>query len=193
MKIDKKISIFCGILLFVLSLSLFLINVDYKFLVAIFLFFCALFIVHQFRKRSVVSINKKQVLLIMGVSSLIYVMTLYLVGINYGFNKSHSVAYGLLSYQMTYLKANYFNLFMSNIMNNVIGSTNTMISYIKYAKVRGVLTYKPNINVSTTCFELTKVGLFMPIQSIHSIGVSISKDIVEERKKNGLFRLGEKT
>ena len=88
MKIDKKISIFCGILLFVLSLSLFLINVDYKFLVAIFLFFCALFLVYQFKKRSVVSINKKRVLLIMGVSSFVYVMTLYLVGISYGFNKS---------------------------------------------------------------------------------------------------------
>ena len=63
---------------------------------------------------------------------------------NYGFNKSLSVAYGLLSYQMTYLKAHYFNVFMSNILNNVIGSTNTMISYIRYAKQYGVITFNLN-------------------------------------------------
>ena len=107
---------------------------------------------------------------------------------NYGFNKSHSVAYGMLSYQMAYLKANYFNVFVSNILNNVIGSTNTMISYIRYAKAYGVITFKPNINISTTIFEVTKVGLFMPLQVIHSIGFQTAKQIVLERNKNGIFK-----
>jgi len=107
---------------------------------------------------------------------------------NYGFNKSHSVAYGLLSYQMTYLKAHYFNVFMSNILNNVIGSTDTMISYIRYAKKYGVATFKPNINISTTIFEVTKVGLFMPLQAIHSIGYQTANQIILERNQNGLFK-----
>lgn len=107
---------------------------------------------------------------------------------NYGFNKSHSVAYGMLSYQMTYLKANYFNIFISKIMNNVIGSSKTMLNYIRYAKANGVVTYKPNINISSTIFEVTKVGLFMPLQAIHSIGGTIANQIVEERNRNGIFK-----
>ena len=106
---------------------------------------------------------------------------------NYGFNKSHSVAYGMLSYQMTYLKAHYFPIFMSKIMNNVIGSSKTMLSYIRYAKLNGLVTFKPNINISSTIFEITKVGLFMPLQAIHSIGITIANQIVEERNNNGIF------
>lgn len=107
---------------------------------------------------------------------------------NYGFNRSHSVAYGILSYQMAYLKANYFSVFMANILNNVIGSTKTMVSYIKYAKERLVVTYKPNVNVSSTKFCTTKLGLFMPLNAIFSIGEVVAKQIVEEREKNGNFK-----
>ncbi|MDE5566130.1 MAG: DNA polymerase III subunit alpha, partial [Anaeroplasmataceae bacterium] len=107
---------------------------------------------------------------------------------NYGFNKSHSVAYGLLAYQMAYLKANYFNIFISKILNNVIGSTKTMEEYIQYAKTRGVETCKPNINISTTIFEVRDRKMFMPLDAIHSIGVSIAKEIVEERNAHGPYK-----
>ncbi len=107
---------------------------------------------------------------------------------NYGFNRSHSVAYALLSYQMTYFKANHFPIFMANILNNVIGSTKTMTEYIKYAKDHGLITYKPNINISTTKFVFTKVGLFMPLNSILFIGDTVAKNVIEERQANGLFK-----
>lgn len=107
---------------------------------------------------------------------------------NYGFNKSHTVAYGLVSYQMAYLKANYFSIFISKILNNVIGATKTMVSYINYAKAHNVNTFKPNINISSNIFEVNKVGMFMPFQAIHSIGEVTAKEIVEERNKNGLFK-----
>lgn len=107
---------------------------------------------------------------------------------NYGFNKSHAVAYGLVSYQMAYFKANYFDIFISKILNNVIGATKTMVSYIHYAKGHNVITYKPNVNISTHRFEVTKQGLFMPLQSIHSIGESTTMDIVGERQSHGLFK-----
>ncbi len=107
---------------------------------------------------------------------------------NYGFNKSHAVAYGLVSYQMAYFKANYFTIFISKILNNVIGATKTMVSYIRYAKAHQVRTYKPNVNISTNRFEVNQLGLFMPLQAIHSIGESITLDIVKEREKNGLYQ-----
>lgn len=114
--------------------------------------------------------------------------TYFLKFSNYGFNKSHAVAYGLVSYQMAYLKANYFKIFISKILNNVIGATKTMVSYIQYAKAHQVITYKPNINISTNKFEVTKLGMFMPLQAIHSIGDSTTIEIVKEREKNGLYK-----
>ncbi len=107
---------------------------------------------------------------------------------NYGFNRSHSVAYAMLSYQMAYFKANYFSVFMANILNNVIGSTQTLYNYIRYARERGVITHKPNVNISETTFVYTKLGLFMPLNCIFSIGDVAARSIVEERKKNGLFQ-----
>jgi len=107
---------------------------------------------------------------------------------NYGFNKSHSVAYALLSYQMAYIKANYFPIFMSNILNNVISNTESLVNYIKYCKNNGLLTLKPNVNISTNRFVYEKNRLFIPFNAITSIGEIVAKQIVEERNKNGLFK-----
>lgn len=107
---------------------------------------------------------------------------------NYGFNRSHSVAYSLLSYQMTYFKANYFNVFMANILNNVIGNTPTLVNYIKYAMSHGLKVFKPNINISTTKFVYTKFGLFMPLNSIFSIGDAVAFQIINERNANSEFK-----
>ncbi len=107
---------------------------------------------------------------------------------NYGFNRSHSVAYSLLSYQMAFFKANYFNVFMANILNNVIGNTQTLASYMKYAMKNGLKIYKPNINISATRFVNTKLGLFMPLNSIFSIGDAVAFQIINERAANGEFK-----
>lgn len=107
---------------------------------------------------------------------------------NYGFNKSHSVAYALVSYWMAYLKANYFSIFMSKMLNYVIGNTTTLISYLKYSKAQGLVIYKPNINTSSNTFVSTNVGIFMPFTIIYSIGMIVSNQIVQEREKNGLFK-----
>lgn len=107
---------------------------------------------------------------------------------NYGFNKSHSVAYGVLAYQMAYLKTHYFNVFISKILNNVIGAKDTLIDYIDYAKTNNVITYKPNVNISTDIFVVNKVGMFMPLQTIHSIGIGATQEIIKERQKNGLYK-----
>lgn len=106
---------------------------------------------------------------------------------NYGFNRSHSVAYAMLSYQMAYLKANYFKLFIAEIMNNSIGNQVGLAKYINYATSNKIRVFHPEINYSDSKFVVTEKGLIMPFTSIYSIGLSISNDIVEERKK-GLFK-----
>lgn len=106
---------------------------------------------------------------------------------DYGFNKSHSVVYAYLAYQMLYLKANYFEAFMANILNGAISNKEKLEGFIDYSKSHGMMIYKPNVNVSTTQFVYDKVGLFMPLNSILSIGINVSNKIIEERK-NGLFK-----
>ncbi|RIA78217.1 DNA polymerase-3 subunit alpha [Anaeroplasma bactoclasticum] len=107
---------------------------------------------------------------------------------DYGFNKSHSVAYALFAYKMLYIKAHYFNVFMSNIMNHAISNKTTLVSYISYAKSHGLLTQKPNINVSKDTFVFLDNWLYLPLKTIKGIGDNIVNDIVKERDANGLFR-----
>ena len=67
---------------------------------------------------------------------------------NYGFNKSHSVAYGMVAYQMAYLKANYPQYFFLSLLNSVIGSDVKTSEYIFEAKKRHLQIQLPNINLS---------------------------------------------
>lgn len=106
----------------------------------------------------------------------------------YGFNKSHAVGYALLSYQMAYLKANYFDIYMSELLNSVIGNTSEIVKYINYAKTYKLHVYSPDINISTNKFEKYRDGLIMPLQSIKSIGNSLVNDILNERLENGDFK-----
>lgn len=102
---------------------------------------------------------------------------------NYGFNKAHSVAYALVSYEMAYLKTHYFGLFMANILNNVIGATETLASYIKYAKSHSLQVVGPNINISTTKFVYQNNWLYLPLTCVSGIGLQIASKIIAERTK----------
>ena len=106
---------------------------------------------------------------------------------NYGFNKSHSVAYALVAYQMAYFKANYFAQFIINILNQSLGDVNKNASYLKYAMINGVKVFKPNINVSSNKYIFNSNGIFIPFINIKGCGEAIASQIVEERK-NGLFK-----
>ena len=101
---------------------------------------------------------------------------------NYGFNKSHTVVYAYIAYQMAYFKAHYFPIFMGNMLNNVISDSKSLSEYIRYSKNHGLKIHKPNINISMNRFEITKEGLFIPFTAISSIGDLVAKKIIEERK-----------
>lgn len=106
---------------------------------------------------------------------------------DYGFNRSHSVAYGVFAYQMAYLKANYFNIFISKILNNVIGNDSELANYVKYCIGKGINVISPDVNKSSSRFKICSEGLLMPINAVHSIGSLVANKIVKERK-NGLFK-----
>lgn len=105
---------------------------------------------------------------------------------NYGFNKSHSVAYAIISYQMAYFKANYFALFMAKYLNSVLGNVSLIEKKLVYARRKGLNILPPNINISGEEFVTKNQDLYYPLTGIQQIGTQIARQIVKEREK-GLY------
>ena len=103
----------------------------------------------------------------------------------YGFNKSHSVVYALISYRMAYLKANYPNIFLKHLLNSVIGDMEKTKSYIYECRKYGVNIILPNINEANISYEIINDKLVYPLTNIKGFGRNIAEDIVN--KRNGKF------
>ena len=107
---------------------------------------------------------------------------------SYGFNKSHSVSYSLISYQMAYLKAHYTSNFMKYLLSNVIGNEVKTKEYIDECKLNSINILMPDINKSNKEYVLEDKGIRFPLASIKNIGATISNSIVEERLSGGEYK-----
>ena len=74
----------------------------------------------------------------------------------YGFNKSHAVAYSILSYQTAWFKTYYPAEFMAALLSSVIGDTDSVVHYINEARELGLEVLAPDVNESG--FKFTVVG-----------------------------------
>lgn len=102
---------------------------------------------------------------------------------SYGFNKSHSVAYSKIAFQMAYFKAHFPAYFIKNLLNASIGSSINTKEYIYEAKLNNVKVIKPNINTSEDKYLVHKNNIIFPLNGIKNIGENATKKIIEERKK----------
>lgn len=107
---------------------------------------------------------------------------------NYGFNKSHSIAYGMVAYQMAYLKANYPLFFYKSLLNGAIASTAKTYEYLLECEGRGVKVLAPEINCSNDAYQIVKSSIVMPLSVVKEVGSSICKKIETERQQNGPFK-----
>ena len=111
---------------------------------------------------------------------------------NYGFNKSHAAAYGLVSYQTAYLKANYPVEFMASVMNLDLHSTDKLAVYKQELQRAGIPLLPPDINASEALFtaEDTADGLVIryALGGIRNVGREAMAGIAAERAENGLFK-----
>ncbi len=105
---------------------------------------------------------------------------------DYGFNRSHSVAYALVAYQMAYLKANYFPLFMTILLSSVTGNEGVTIDYINEVKRHQIKVASPSINHSTDQYIYENHAIYLPLLAIKSIGRLTVQKVIEERH-NGKF------
>lgn len=107
---------------------------------------------------------------------------------DYGFNRSHSVAYALISYQMAYLKANYLTPFMVVMLTNVIGSQSQTSRYIRDCKRYGIQILPISINMSYKIYvSENNNNIRVSFLVIKGIGQTASDAILSERQK-GLFK-----
>ncbi|NQZ65710.1 MAG: DNA polymerase III subunit alpha [Mycoplasmatales bacterium] len=109
---------------------------------------------------------------------------------DYGFNKSHAVAYSMLSYRMAYLKAKYKFEFYTALLEASIASQATVKKYVEEAKRREVKIIPPNINRSEKNVINKDSQIILPLQLIKGFGDAAASKILsvrEENKFNDLF------
>ena len=99
---------------------------------------------------------------------------------SYGFNKSHSVAYARVAYELAYLKCFYPMYFIVEELNNSVDATKNTY-YFTYLKSGGVKLYKPSINNIYDNYYIDESMLIMPLWVIKNINKDIAKKIIENR------------
>jgi DNA polymerase-3 subunit alpha len=106
---------------------------------------------------------------------------------SYGFNKSHSLAYSLISYQTAWLKANYTSEFLAANMTHEMSDADYVVQLIDEAKKYNIRTLPPDVNLSFIHFTATKEGIRFGLAGIKSVGEKAVDEMVRERAKNGAF------
>ena len=105
----------------------------------------------------------------------------------YGFNKSHSVAYAMISYWTAYLKAHYPAFYFAAVMTSEISETGDVAYYFNDAKEHRISIYPPNVNTPSAYFEIKNDGISYSLAAIKNLGLNLAKKIVEDYEKHGAY------
>ncbi|MEN6324938.1 MAG: DNA polymerase III subunit alpha, partial [Syntrophomonas sp.] len=104
----------------------------------------------------------------------------------YGFNKSHSAAYAMITYQTAYLKAHFPVEYMCAFLTSVIDHQERVVFYLKECRHMSITILPPDINESYENFTVAPDGIRFGLGAIKSIGLNAVKSIVDARQE-GLF------
>ncbi|WP_034386540.1 DNA polymerase III subunit alpha [Deinococcus sp. YIM 77859] len=107
---------------------------------------------------------------------------------NYGFNKSHSAAYGVITYQTAWLKANYPVEFMAALLTVERRDSDKVAEYVSDARKMDVRVLPPDINRSSADFAVHGEEILFGLYAIKGLGEGAVQKILEEREKSGPFR-----
>ena len=112
----------------------------------------------------------------------------------YGFNRSHSAAYGWITYQTAYLKAHYPHEFMAGLMSCDADNIDNIVKFIAEARSMGLVVERPDVNESLQDFTVTpradalggKVIRF-GLGAVKGVGANAVDAIIEARAADGRF------
>ncbi|MEI6377167.1 MAG: DNA polymerase III subunit alpha, partial [bacterium] len=110
----------------------------------------------------------------------------------YGFNKSHSAAYGLLSYQTAYLKANHPVEFMAGLLGNEVNNTDKIATFVTECGRMGITILPPDVNRSALTFLPEELpggqAIRFGLAAIKNVGEAAMETAVADRAANGFFK-----
>ena len=106
----------------------------------------------------------------------------------YGFNKSHAVAYALIAYQTAFLKYYYPTAFYAALLTSEISNTDKITAYIHDAKQDGIQVLPPDINESLFPFNVVGQAIRFGLGAIKNIGELHVREIINLRKAHGPYQ-----
>ena len=110
----------------------------------------------------------------------------------YGFNRAHAASYGKVAYQTAYMKANYPAEFMTAVLTADSGDTDKISTAIAECKKMKIPALPPDINESFGDFTVVDAekqqGIRFGLYTIKNLGDEIADAIIEERKKDGVYK-----
>jgi DNA polymerase-3 subunit alpha len=119
----------------------------------------------------------------------VYIFDLMEKFAGYGFNKSHSAAYALLSYQTAWLKAHYPAAFMSAVLSSDMDKTDKVVTLIDEARRMRLVVEPPDVNASSYMFTMSGPNsIRYGLGAIKGVGQSVVEMLVTEREKQGPYR-----
>lgn len=105
----------------------------------------------------------------------------------YGFNKSHSAAYALISYHTAYLKAHYSTEFMAALLSSEMGDQDKLLKYIAACKDMGVVILPPDIQTGQWKFTVCDKGIVFGLGAVKNVGEEAIRELMAAREADGAF------
>jgi DNA polymerase-3 subunit alpha len=107
----------------------------------------------------------------------------------YGFNKSHSAAYALLSYQTAWLKAHYPAAFMAAVLSSDMDKTDKVVTLIDECAGMNLIVEPPDVNESVYAFKVSgPKSIRYGMGAIKGVGAAAVEAVIEERTAGGPYR-----
>lgn len=105
----------------------------------------------------------------------------------YGFNRSHSAAYAMISYQTAYLRAHYPVEFMASLMSHEMDDSDKVLKNMTECKKHKIKVLPPNVNESVASFSVKEEAIRFGLSAVKGVGEKAVLSIVEARDKDGPF------
>nr|MBA3523713.1 DNA polymerase III subunit alpha [Geodermatophilaceae bacterium] len=106
---------------------------------------------------------------------------------DYGFNKSHTAGYGLVSYWTAFLKANYPAEYMSALLTSVGDDKDKMAIYLGECRRMGIKVLPPDVNESVADFAPTGTDIRFGLAAVRNVGRNVVASVVRSRTDQGRF------
>ena len=107
---------------------------------------------------------------------------------NYAFNKSHAVAYAVISYQTAYLKCHYPQIYMASLLSSILGLPEKVADYTGACRDMGINLLPPDINQSDALFTVSGNDLRYGLVAVKNIGRGFIANVTAEREQGGKFK-----